>query len=113
MSNPLEITVQEAARLLDTTDSRTQPKLVDVREPDEFEVCKIVAAELLPLSVFVRDFAVKLPDKSQVILLYCHHGMRSLRAAEYLANLGYTGVKSVSGGIDKWSLEIDPEVPRY
>jgi rhodanese-related sulfurtransferase len=113
VANPLEITVQEATRLLDTTDSKTQPKLVDVREPDEFEVCKIDGAELLPLSAFVQDFAAKLPDKSQVILLYCHHGMRSLRAAEYLANLGYSGAKSIIGGIDKWSLEIDPEVPRY
>ena len=113
MLNALEITVQEAAQLLDATDSITRPKLVDVREPDEFEVCKIEGAELLPLSTFVQDFAAKLPDKSQVVLLYCHHGMRSLRAAEYLANLGYTGVKSVSGGIDKWSVEIDPEMPRY
>ena len=111
MSNPLEITVQETAQLLDTPDSK--PRLIDVREPDEFEVCKIEGAELLSLSAFVQDFAAKLPDKSQVILLYCHHGMRSLRAAEYLANLGYTGVKSVSGGIDQWSREIDPEVPRY
>ena len=108
--NPLEITVQEASALLH---SEPPPKLVDVREEDEFAVCKIDGAELLPLSSFVQDFAARLGDKSQVILLYCHHGMRSLRAAEYLANLGYTGVKSVSGGIDKWSLEIDQEVPRY
>ena len=108
--NPLEITVQEASALLH---SHTPPKLVDVREEDEFAVCKIDGAELLPLSSFVQDFAARLSDKSQVILLYCHHGMRSLRAAEYLANLGYTGVKSVVGGIDKWSLEIDPGVPRY
>ena len=108
--NPLEVTVQEAAALLD---SSAPPGLVDVREADEYEVCRIKGSELLPLSTFVQDFAAKLPDKSQALLVYCHHGMRSLRAAEYLANLGYTGVKSISGGIDKWSIEIDPQVPRY
>jgi adenylyltransferase/sulfurtransferase len=106
----LEITVQEASALLG---SHAPPRLVDVREADEFAICKLKPAELLPLSSFVRDFAARLPDKSQKILVYCHHGMRSLRAAEYLSGHGYTDVKSISGGIDKWSLEIDPEVPRY
>jgi len=106
----LEITVQEANALLD---SQTPPRLVDVREQEEFAICKVEGAELLPLSAFVQDFAARLPDKSQKILLYCHHGMRSLRAAEYLSSHGYTGAKSISGGIDSWSLEIDPSVPRY
>lgn len=108
--NPLEITPQEAKTLLA---SQPAPLLVDVREEDEFAVCKIAGAELLPLSVFAQDFEKKLPAKSQKILLYCHHGMRSLRAAEFLSRSGYTDVKSISGGIDQWSLEIDPAVPRY
>jgi rhodanese-related sulfurtransferase len=108
--NSLEINVQEANALLD---SETPPKLVDVREEDEFAICKVDGAELLPLSAFVQDFAARLPDKSQKILLYCHHGMRSLRAAEYLSEQGYTDAKSITGGIDLWSREIDPEVPRY
>jgi rhodanese-related sulfurtransferase len=108
--NPLEITAQEASALLD---SQTPPRLVDVREEDEFAICRVDGAELLPLSAFARDFAARLPDKSQTILLYCHHGMRSLRAAEFLSGHGYTGAKSISGGIDLWSLEIDPSVPRY
>jgi len=108
--NPLEITIQEANALLA---SQPKPRLIDVREEDEFAFCKIEGSELLPLSKFVQDFASTLPDKSQKILLFCHHGMRSLRAAEYLSGAGYTGVKSISGGIDAWSVEIDPEVPRY
>jgi rhodanese-related sulfurtransferase len=107
---PLEVTVREAASLLG---SQAPPRLIDVREPDESGFCKIAQAELLPLSQFVEKFAALLPDKSQQILTLCHHGMRSLHAAEYLANLGYTGVKSISGGIDAWSREIDAEVPRY
>lgn len=108
--NPLEITVQETHALLE---SKTPLRLVDVREQDEFDICKIDGAELLPLSSFVQEFAARLPDKAQKILVYCHHGMRSLRAAEYLAGQGYTDVKTVGGGIDAWSREIDPEVPRY
>jgi rhodanese-related sulfurtransferase len=108
--NPLEVTVQEANALLD---SPTPPKLIDVREQEEFETCQLNGAVLLPLSSFVQDFPVALPDPAQKILLYCHHGMRSLRAAEYLSQRGYTDVKSIAGGIDRWSVEIDPEVPRY
>lgn len=108
--NPLEISVREAKALLD---SPAPPMLVDVREPDEFAVCKIDGAELLPLSTFVQDFPVRLPDKSQKIALFCHHGMRSLHAAEFLSRNGYTDVKSIAGGIDAWSREIDPSVPRY
>lgn len=108
--NPLEVSVQEARELLQ---SAQPPRLVDVREADEFTFCKIDGGEFLPLSAFVRDFAGKLPDKSEAILLYCHHGMRSLRAAEYLSGQGYTNAKSVAGGIDQWSRDIDPAVPRY
>ena len=108
--NPLEITVREAKSLLD---SPVPPRLVDVREPDEFAVCKIDGAELLPLSTFVQDFPARLVDKSQEIALYCHHGMRSLRAAEFLSGHGYTDAKSIAGGIEAWSLEIDPSVARY
>jgi adenylyltransferase/sulfurtransferase len=108
--NPLEITAQEAKSLLD---SQTPPRLVDVREADEFAICKIPGAELLALSAFAENYAGRLPDKPQKILLYCHHGMRSLRAAEFLSGRGYTDAKSIAGGIDAWSREIDPAVPRY
>ena len=108
--NPLEISVQEAKGRLDAP---SPPRLVDVREEDEFAFCKIEGAELIPLSKFAVEFAAKLPEKSEVILLYCHHGMRSLRAAEFLSGHGYADVKSVAGGIDAWAREIDPAVGRY
>jgi rhodanese-related sulfurtransferase len=108
--NSLEISVREARALLD---SPSPPRLVDVREVEEFAICKLPGAELLPLSTFAKDFSEKLTDKSQRIVLYCHHGMRSLRAAEFLSGHGYTDAKSITGGIDAWSREIDPAVPRY
>jgi rhodanese-related sulfurtransferase len=52
-------------------------------------------------------------DKAQRIVVYCHHGTRSLDSAAYLAGHGFTNVKSLAGGIDAWSCEIDQELPRY
>lgn len=87
--------------------------MVDVREQNEFDFCRIEGALLLPLSSFVENFERQLPNKNEKILLFCHHGMRSLRAAEYLSSRGYADVKSIIGGIDLWSEQIDPEIPRY
>ena len=106
----LGINVTETRELLD---SGLPLRLIDVREPDEFAICKIEGAELLSLSVFAEQFSTKLPDTSERILLYCHHGMRSMRAAQYLENRGYSNVSSMDGGIDAWSLDIDAAVPRY
>lgn len=106
----VEISVRDAKALLDSTPS---VRLVDCREEDEFAIAKIEGAELIAISVFRTEAPAKLPDKSQTILIHCHHGMRSLRAAEYLAAIGYSDVRSILGGIDAWSLEIDPSVPRY
>src|SRR5690242_8142458 len=101
----LGISVQETKELLD---SGSPLRLIDVREPDEFEICKIEGAELISLSVFAEEFASRLPDPGQTIIFYCHHGMRSMRATEHLAKRGYSNVKSMNGGIDAWALEIDP-----
>lgn len=106
----LSINVAETQELLN---SGLPLRLIDVREPDEFAICKIERAELLPLSVFAEQFFNRLPHTGERILLYCHHGMRSMRAAEYLAKRGYSNVSSVEGGIDAWSQQIDPAVARY
>ncbi len=108
---PLEISVQETQRLLaaDGADLR----LIDVRDPEEYAHCKLPGAELISLSVLPAEAAAKLPDKAADIILYCHHGMRSARAAEFLRQLGYTNARSMAGGIERWSTEIDSTVPRY
>jgi rhodanese-related sulfurtransferase len=108
---PLEISVQEAAVLLD---NQPQLRLIDVREDDEYAICKIEGSQLVPLSNFAELVPGALGEPSgEQILVYCHHGARSLRAANYLRQKGYTGAQSVAGGIDQWSLQVDPEVPRY
>ena len=108
---PLEISVQETQRLLAQTESDL--RLIDVRDPDEYALCRLPDAELISLQVLPSEAGARLPDKSAEIVLYCHHGMRSARAAEFLRQLGYTKARSMAGGIEKWSTEIDPAVPRY
>lgn len=87
------------------------PLLVDVRELDEWEYCRLPGAQHLPLSELESRYAEL--DRSQEIVLYCHHGMRSMQAAEFLAGAGFARLASLDGGIDAWAAEIDPNVPRY
>lgn len=104
----LEVDVREAKRLLE---SAAPPRLIDCREAEEWAICRLPRAELLPLSSF--ELQGKPADLAQPILIYCHHGMRSLQAAEYLIKLGCENVRSISGGIDAWAREIDSTLPRY
>ena len=110
-SVPLEIGVQDTQRLM--AEKGADLRLIDVRDPDEYEYCRLSGAELMPLPTITADAATKLPDKDAEIVVYCHHGMRSLQAAERLRELGYPNARSMAGGIDKWSLEIDSTVRRY
>lgn len=85
--------------------------LIDVREPWEHALCRIEGAKLIPLGSLASRLA-EFSDADPVIC-YCHHGMRSLDAAAWLRGQGIEGAKSLAGGIERWSLEIDPSVPRY
>ena len=105
-----EISVTDAQRLLN---GPNPPRLIDVREPDEWEVARIPGAELLPLSQWPAVAIEKLTDKSQPLVIQCHHGGRSARAAAWLLQQGYEKAINLAGGIDAWSVVIDPSVPRY
>ena len=85
--------------------------LVDVREPWEHQLCRIEGARLVPLGSLAASLQT-LPDVDELIC-YCHHGMRSLDAAAWLRGQGFEKAKSLAGGIERWSREIDPKVPRY
>jgi adenylyltransferase/sulfurtransferase len=87
-------------------------RLIDVREPSEYQAAKIEGSELKPLGQ-IPNWANELADKNEDIVLHCHHGMRSDRACQYLAAQGFTNVKNLIGGIDEWSMRVDPSVPRY
>lgn len=109
MPNYGTITVAE---LKAKRDAGSPLRLIDVREPSEHHAARIAGAELHPLGG-IAQWATQLPNKDEEIVLHCHHGMRSDRACQYLAAQGFTNVHNLSGGIDDWSLQIDPNVPRY
>lgn len=87
-------------------------RLIDVREAHEHAHAKIAGAELKPLGQ-IMQWAQQLADKDEAIVLHCHHGMRSDRACQFLAAQGFSNLKNLIGGIDEWSLKVDPNVPRY
>lgn len=87
------------------------PVVVDVREPWEYSVARIAGAQLVPLGTL--GAALSTFDPAQDYVLYCHHGVRSLRAAEFLRARGLTRVANLTGGIDAWSQQVDPAVQRY
>ena len=108
---PLEIGPRAACELLETPGAA---RWIDCRDPEEFAFNRIAGAELIPLSVLPREAASRLGEnKAAHLVVYCHHGMRSARAAEMLRQLGYVNAQSLAGGIDRWSQEIDPAVSRY
>jgi len=88
-------------------------RLVDVREEDEYAICHLEGAELIPLSRFVEEAPKKLANPDEHIVVYCHHGMRSANAAGWLRQKGYSNVSNLIGGIDAWAVLVDPEMQRY
>lgn len=104
-----EIDAAETARLL----AEDTIVLLDCREADEHALCSIAGAKLIPLSIWGDKFPHGFPEKDAAIVIHCHHGMRSLRATRWLRQQGYPNVRSMAGGIEAWSLQVDPSVPRY
>lgn len=89
---------------------KTPPRLIDVRTPEEWELSRIEGATLNTDEL--AKTTMRLP-KDTPIVFYCHRGQRSLDAASYFAGHGFVNVRSMTGGIEAWSLEIDSSVPRY
>jgi len=102
------LTVQQLAERLA---NGSPPVIIDVREPHEYQLARIDGAILKPLGQ-IFSWAEEL-DKQQEYVLQCHTGVRSFQAALVLERLGFTNVANLTGGIDAWSMQIDPRVPRY
>jgi adenylyltransferase/sulfurtransferase len=86
-------------------------ELIDVREPFEYEIASIDGAKLIPLG----EIAERLDEleHERPIVVHCHSGKRSAQAVQLLLQRGFTEVYNLEGGIDAWSDQIDPDVPRY
>ena len=90
--------------------SDTPPRLIDVRTQEEWELSRIPGATL---STEQLTQALMRGPKDTPVVFHCHHGQRSLDAASYLAGHGFKNARSLTGGIDAWSIEVDASVPRY
>lgn len=87
--------------------------LVDVRQPWEHETAALPNSHLLSLHEVKRRYTELKPPEGALVVVYCHHGVRSLAGAALLEAVGFRSVMSLAGGIDAWSREVDPAVPRY
>ncbi len=110
-SVPLEISCRDVQTL---RESGAPLVLLDCREPDEFEIAQISGATLVPMSSFVEGFAeIRDSLAAGPLVVYCHHGGRSLRVTQWLRGQGFPHAQSMHGGIDAWAQEIEPGMPRY
>ena len=87
--------------------------VLDVREPFEWEIARIPGAQLAPLGKLPELVPSLMAERGKEVVVYCHHGVRSRSGARQLAEAGFDRVWSLAGGIDRWSLEVDPKVSRY
>jgi rhodanese-related sulfurtransferase len=104
----IEIEPRELRHMIERRDEFL---LIDVREPWEHQRARIQGSVSVPLRE-ISGNVTRLAGPETVIL-YCHHGIRSLDAAAWLRSQGISGARSMAGGIDRWSIEVDPKVPRY
>jgi rhodanese-related sulfurtransferase len=111
MELAIEITPAEVKRRLDAGEVL---HLIDVREVPEHAITNIAAAELIPMNTVPQHLQrLETLAEEAPLIVFCHHGMRSLSVVNWLRQQGVTECSSMSGGIDQWSLSIDPAVPRY
>jgi rhodanese-related sulfurtransferase len=108
---PIETTPQDIQRRLAAGEKLL---LIDVRELNEFQAARISDAELIPMRTIPAQLQrLEAAADDATLIVYCHHGIRSLNVVNWLREHGVSGCQSMAGGIDRWSLEIDPSVPRY
>lgn len=107
--HPDEVSVQDMKKAMD--DSSSDIAFLDVREYDEVEIARIEGVPLIPLGELPQRFMEL--DPNQTIYIHCKVGGRSLKAVEFLKQQGFKYCKSVAGGINAWSDDIDSSVPRY
>jgi rhodanese-related sulfurtransferase len=110
----LELNAQQLKAYLETCQLDTdkqQPLLLDVRQPWEFDVCKIENSVLLPMSQVAAE--VELLDVNRETVVICHHGIRSRSIGRYLEQTGFNNIINLSGGVAQWAKTVDNQMPTY
>lgn len=107
----MEIEPSEAQNLLQ---NQSGAIVLDVREPEEFAVTRLNDSTLIPMQTIPAQLQkIETIADEKTLLVLCHHGVRSLQVVAWLRQQGIENCYSVAGGIDRWSRELDPSVPRY
>ena len=111
MAEEYEVTPQEAQNRLRKGSGTV---LIDVREPEEFALAQVEGSQLIPMQTIPAELQKleQMADENTLLVL-CHHGVRSLQVVAWLRRQGVEDCYSVTGGIDRWSREVDGSVPRY
>ncbi len=107
---PLEIDVATLATMQKNGDDFL---LLDVRRQEEYDAAKIDGCVLIPMDELKQRIDELESYRERLIVVQCHHGVRSLRVTHGLRQIGFSKAQSLAGGIDQWSQQIDPSVPRY
>jgi rhodanese-related sulfurtransferase len=111
MTESFEITPRDVQR---EWAAGTPLAVIDVREPEEFALARIEGSQLVPMgSIPAQLQRLEGLADEQRLMVICHHGVRSLQVVSWLRARGVENCFSVAGGIDRWSVEVDPAVPRY
>ena len=91
--------------------NRARPLLLDVREPWEFETCRIAGSISMPMrGIPARHSEL---DRDQDIVMICHHGARSFQAGMFLEQMGFSSITNLQGGVAAWARDVDPAMPTY
>ncbi len=108
---PLEISARDVKRRLDAGEKLA---LIDVREAGEFQLARIAGAELIPMRTVPGELQrLDAQAEETPLIVFCHHGVRSLNVVQWLREQGVAACQSMAGGIDLWSRDVDSSVPRY
>jgi rhodanese-related sulfurtransferase len=107
---PVNVSATEIAKKLR---SSKPPRLLDVRQPEEHELVALPGSVLIPLGQLFHRMGELDSWKDDEIVVYCHHGIRSQQAISMLRPAGFKNLINLEGGIDAWSTEVDPALPRY
>jgi rhodanese-related sulfurtransferase len=107
---PLEV---GAGQVIELREHDDEFLLLDCRERDEHAFVSIPGSTLLPMGEIAGRVGELDEHRHRRIVVYCHHGMRSLRVVQWMRQQGFAQAQSMAGGIDGWSIDVDPELPRY
>ena len=104
-----ELSAQELKAHLESCDE--QPLLLDVRQPWEYDVCRIKNSVLLPMSQITAEYNTL--DSNRETVVICHHGIRSRRVGRYLEEAGFSNIINLSGGVAQWAKTVDTKMTTY